>query len=225
MISGDEEIGFITPVGGQELSGDITRGAGAEPLHHAGAADASTGYFASIIHGGFPDEPSLFEEMGIRNTNIRENLRIILLPMSQGRATADNNFLVGLLFFCLFAGALLLLGKVRFGMVYMLGMSGFILLYFLYKFMAVSMPESLGSSLFTALSYCTMPLAMFVLIIGVTRISSPGLKITMAMPFIVWASYSATRYMLPVLNADDAKALIFFPIFIFYSYLLLLPIS
>ena len=225
MISGDEELGFISPTGDQDLCGDISKSTGSEKLYHSGAADASIGYYASIIHGGFPDEPSLFEEMGIHNTNIKENLKIILLPMSKVQVIADNNFLVGLLFFCLFAGTLLLLGKVRFGMVYMIGMSGFTLLYFLFKFMTVNTPESLGSSLFTALSYCTIPLAMYITIIGITRISSPIAKITMGIPFIVWAGFSATRYILPVLNLNDAKALIFFPIFIFYSYLLLLPIS
>ncbi|KAH0785129.1 Yip1-domain-containing protein [Histomonas meleagridis] len=224
MIEGDE-LGFIeTPSNEQSLTGSMTKES--HPNFQVPVADASTGYFASIIHGGFPDEPSLFEEMGIHNTNVKENLKTILLPMSRSQNTmADNNFLVGLLFFCFFAGALLLLGKVRFGMVYIIGITGFSLLYFLFKFMLPAPVESLGSTLFTALSYCTIPLAVFLVISFILRLRSPTVKIIFALPFVSWAGISATKYLLPLLNINDSKPLIFFPIFIFYSYMLLLPIA
>jgi len=144
------------------------------------SVNPSVGSCASVWHGGFPDERSLFEEMGIQNADVVNNLRVILFPMSEVQAV-DNNFLVGMLFFCLFGGALLFLGKVRFGMVYMIGIFGFCILHFLFKFMS---PHELGAGhLFTALSYCTIPLAPFVMLLGLLRPSALVMTI-LSIPFI-----------------------------------------
>ncbi|OHT00106.1 Protein transport protein YIP1 [Tritrichomonas foetus] len=218
MIGGDE-LGFLNVPAEEQLSGSMSS-MKATPSSHSAESYASTNDFASIWHGGFPDEPSLFEEMGIHNTNVVNNLKVILLPMSEVR-TVDDNFLVGMLFFCLFAGALLLLGKVRFGMVYMIGIFGFILLYYLFKFMSPS-PLSMGS-LFTALSYCTIPLAPFVLFVGIFRMRAKSMTIC-SIPFIAWSAYSATRYILTQLKLYESFYLILIPLFLFYAFLLLLPL-
>ena len=222
MIGGDE-IGFINvPNQDQQLSGSMS------PARHSGVTHsaqtyASTNDFASIWHGGFPDEPSLLEEMGIHNTNIVNNLKIILLPMSDSIETVDDNFLVGMLFFCIFAGALLLLGKVRFGMVYMIGIFGFVHLYYLYKFMSSTEHQLSMGQLFTALSYCTIPLAPFVLLIGLLRLRAKSTTI-ISIPFIAWSAYSATRYIFAQLCLRDTFYLVFIPLYLFYSFLLLLPL-
>jgi hypothetical protein len=67
--------------------------------------------------------------------------------------TVDDNFLVGLLFLCLFGAALLVFGKVLFGIVYMIALSDFVLLYHLFKFMSRSDSAQLTvAQFFTVLS-------------------------------------------------------------------------
>jgi hypothetical protein len=213
------EMSFVqVPQSNQNLSGPMTN----SHSHYSTEirADASSGIFASIWHGGFPEEPSLFEELGIHNTNIVNNLKVILLPMSNVQ-TVDDNFLVGMLFFLCFAGTLLLLGKVRFGMVYMIGIFGFGLLYYLFKFMS---PKVLSiGHLFTALSYCTIPLIPIVLVVGILRLKATSTTV-LSMPFIFWSAYSATRYVMTQLEFEDIRVLVFVPLFLFYAFLFLLPI-
>jgi hypothetical protein len=198
------------------LSGSMTNSRYASDIH----ADASSGIYASIWHGGFPEEPSLFEELGIQDTNIVNNLKVILLPRSDVQ-TVDDNFLVGMLIFCFFASSLLVLGKVRFGMVYMIGIFGFVLLYHLFKFMS---PEILSMGhLFTALSYCTIPLIPIVLFVGLLRLRATSTT-TLSMPFVFWSAFSATRYLMTRLKFEDIRVLVFIPLFLFYAFLFLLPI-
>lgn len=221
MIVGDEtgELSFLpTAVESTEATGEMY----VENQRTSGPvmADVSSGYYASIWHGGFPDEPSLLEEMGIHNTNVVSNLKVILMPTSRVK-TVDDNFLLGMMFFCLFGGSLLLLGKVRFGMVYMIGLVGFTLIYYVIKYMSPN-PVTIAQ-LFTALSYCTIPLAPAVLIEGIFKMN--GMKmIIFSIPFIAWAAYSCTRYLMFHIRSDELTPLIFAPLFLFYSYLLLLPL-
>jgi hypothetical protein len=214
----DDELSF-QPMTSSGLAGTISSG-GNTTSHHG---DVSSNYYASIWHGGFPDDPSLFEELGIHDTNIVTNLKVILLPMSQAK-TVDDNFLIGLLFFCGFASALLLLGKVRFGMVYMIGLLGCGLLYYLFKFMSRSEQTQVNlAHLFTALSYCTIPLTPFVLIVGLFRLTAVATTVV-SVPFLLWSAFSATRYVMTQLVCEEIRLLVFIPLFLFYAFLLLLPI-
>jgi hypothetical protein len=178
--------------------------------------------FASIWHGGFPDEPSLFVELGIHSTDVVNNLKVILLPMSPVRKV-DDNFLVGMLFFCCFASTLLLLGKVRFEMVYLIGLTGFAVLYYLFRFMSMGGGGISAPHLFTALSYCTIPLIPFVLIVAVFGLRAKATTIG-SVPLVVWSAYSATRYVMTQLVAEEITGLVFMPLFLFYAFLFLLPI-
>jgi hypothetical protein len=178
--------------------------------------------YASIWHGGFPDEPSLWVELGIHNTDLLNNLKVILLPMSRVK-TVDDNFLLGTLFFCCFAASPLLLGKVRFEMVYIIGLFGFVILYYLFRFMATGNRAISATHLFTALSYCTVPLIPLVLLVAVFRLGAKATTISSA-PLIAWSAYSATRYVMAQLLAEDIRVLVFIPLFLFYAFLVLLPI-
>jgi hypothetical protein len=115
---------------------------------------------------------------------LRNNLKVILLPMLLVGKVEDD-FLVEMLFFCCFAAILLLLGKVRFEMVHLIGLTDFVVLYYLFSFMAIGGRGIPTTHLFMALSYCTIPLISFILIVTVfglrakattigRRHSSPG---------------------------------------------------
>jgi hypothetical protein len=181
---------------------------------------ASPVIYASILHGGFPGEPSLFQELGIHSTDIVSNLKIILLPRSHLQ-TVDDNFLVGLLFFFCFAASLFLIGKARFRMVYTIAFSGFLLLYNLLTHMS---PHVLSMGhLFTAISYSTVPLIPAVLVMGMLRLKATSLTFA-SMPFLFWSAFSATRYVMAQLRLAGIVVLVFVPLFLFYGFLLLLPV-
>jgi hypothetical protein len=115
---------------------------------------------------------------------LMNNLKVILLPMLLVRKVEDD-FLVETLFFCCFAATLLLLEKVRFEMIHLIRLTDFVVFYYLFRFMAMGGRGISATHLFTALSYCTIPLIPFVLIVAVfglrvkvttigPRRSSPG---------------------------------------------------
>jgi len=211
-----EELQFVPSNPNEKLAGSMSYSN--EPIAPI-TPDVSLGDYASIWHGGFPGEPSLFEELGIHPTDVRTNLITILWPTSRSKPI-DNNFIIGVLFFFVFAFFLLFLKKVRFGMVYAIGIFGFLLEYFVFYYMSSGLSSM---HLFTALSYCTLPLIPFILIQFIFGFSVIPMVIV-SLPFLFWSSYSATRYILPLFEAKVSPQLVFAPMLLFYSYLLLLPI-
>ena len=121
----------------------------------------------------------------------------------------------------MFAFLLLLTGNIRFGFVYIIGIGGFSILYFLFKMMSTA--DISVSQLFTAISYCTMPLYPIVIVFSIFKLNPVSISI-LGLPFITWSAYSATRYLMPSLNLESIFPLVFLPLFLFYSYLLLLPL-
>ena len=188
----------------------------------------TVGEYASIIHGGFPGEPSLFEELGIHNSDIKNNLRTILLPNKAPRVF-ENNIFVCIFFFVAYAFLLLLLKRPRFSTVYMVALFGFIVLYFIMSNMHKNYITNEGEAskfgimtLLTPLSYC-IPLIFPV--VAITRLF--GLSIVgtslLSLPFIGWASFCASRYLLPIMKNGSIE-LLFVPVSLFYAFLLFIPL-
>ncbi|EAX98648.1 Golgi membrane protein, putative [Trichomonas vaginalis G3] len=187
-------------------------------VHH------TVGEYASIWHGGFPGEPSLFEELGIHNSDVKSNLIYILSPNKVPRAI-DNNFLISILFFIAYAFLLLLTGMPRFGTVYMIAVIGSIVLYSAFHYMSLAfVPDSEFTvmTLVTAISYCLPPIvpALFISRIFKLRIITAAI---ISIPCVGWASYCAARYLLPILKLQTLE-LVIIPLYIFFSYMLLLPL-
>jgi hypothetical protein len=178
---------------------------------------------ASIIHGGFPGEPSLFTELGILDTDVPKNLKIVLIRDSDLQPI-DTSLLVGLLLFCGLALALLVTGKVRFSTVYVITFLGFIVLYVMFTSMAESGSGAISAmELFSVLSYCVVALVPAALAIPSLELTALGTTFV-ALPFIVWAAASATRCVMAYLACDEVRSLVFIPLFLFYACLMLLPI-
>ena len=182
------------------------------------------GIYASLIHGGFPDEPSLFEELGIHNADVKNNVLTILLP-NKAQKTIESNILINIFFYAAYATLLFLLKKPRFGMVYMITLFGVGVLYFVFSSMYKAYSDKNDftvSTLFTPLSYCLPPLFPIALI---SRLFSMKVATTMiiGIPFYGWSSYCAARYLSPIMSQCSIELLIF-PIAVFYAYMLLLPL-
>jgi hypothetical protein len=178
---------------------------------------------ASILHGGFPGEPSLFAELGVFDVDIIKNVTAVLCPTSNVQSI-ENSFLVGLLLFCAFAGAFLLAGKVRFSAVYVIACFGTVILYLMFN----SMTEPGGGAislvrLFSCLSYAVVSLVTPVLAVSWFNLSPIG-TVCVASPFIAWAALSATRCVMSQLKCEEIRILVFVPLFLFYACLMLLPI-
>ena len=188
----------------------------------------TVGEYASIIHGGFPGEPSLFEELGIHNSDIKNNLRTILLPNKAPRVF-ENNIFVCIFFFVAYAFLLLLLNRPRFGTVYMVTLFGFIVLYFMMSNMhknyitGDSETDKFGvMTLFTPLSYCVPLIFPVVAITRLFGLSIVGTSL-LSIPFLGWASYCVARYLLPIMKNGSIE-LLFVPVSLFYAFLLFIPL-
>lgn len=102
----------------------------------------------------------------------------------------------------------------------MIGIFGFIILYNVFKIMLIPENQISLDQLFTALSYCTIPLAPFVLLVGLFRMKAKSMTIC-SMPFIVWLAYSETRstvWIIWKMRLQDISFCIFPPLFLFYSF-------
>lgn len=187
-------------------------------VHH------TVGEYASIWHGGFPGEPSLFEELGIHNSDVKANLKSILNPRKVPR-NIDNNFLISILFFIGYAFLLLFLGKPRFGTVYMVAVVGITLLYFAFHNMALAVApanEFTVSTLTSAVTYCLPPLIPILVFSRLFSLRIITVTI-LSIPFIAWSSYCSGRYLIISTKVSNVELLII-PLYLFYSYLLLLPL-
>ena len=187
------------------------------------------GEYASLIHGGFSWEPSILEELGIHNSDIKNNLRMMLLP-NKAQKEVESNFFACTFFFVVYALLLLLMKRPRFGTVYMVTLCGFIVLYFVFSNMrkayyvaSEDQKDSFGlMTIYTPLSYC---LPVIFPIVFICRLFGIGLTATLivAIPFIGWASYCVGRYLSQVARIGSIE-LLFVPVSVFYAFLLLLPI-
>jgi hypothetical protein len=113
-----------------------------EDVPEAPAQPAQPRPLASLIHGGFSGDPSLFAELGIIDADIQKNLRVVLLSPRDAQPL-EESFVAGSLFFCAFAFALLLVGKRRFDAVYTIGFVGCLALSVVY----FSLSSTFGSFL------------------------------------------------------------------------------
>lgn len=184
----------------------------------------TVGEYASIWHGGFPGEPSLFEELGIHNSDVKANLKSILNPKKVPR-NVDSNFLISILFFIAYAFLLLFLGKPRFGLVYMVAVVGCSILYFAFHNMALAAsPENefTVSILVSAVAYCLPPLVPVLVISRIFKLRIFTITI-FSIPFVSWSSYCSGRYLFPLTKVSSIELLVV-PLYLFYSYLLLLPL-
>lgn len=194
-----------------------------EDVPEAPAQPAQPRPLASLIHGGFSGDPSLFAELGIIDADIQKNLRVVLLSPRDAQPL-EESFVAGSLFFCAFAFALLLVGKRRFDAVYTIGFVGCLALSVVFR--SITDPNGgqiRAMELFTVLSSALLPLIPAVLLIGGMRLRGIWVA-AVAAPFIAWAAMGATRGVMARLLSPDLSVLVFVPAFLFYACLVLLPI-
>ena len=113
--------------------------------------------------------------------------------------------------FCLL---LLLAGKLYFGEVYGTFITGTVLLYLLFNFMAQKDSVPLFSIMST-LGYCMLPMLSLGLLGVFFNLKGP-LGVIVALLTATWASFAAGNFLDVLIRVKNRKALIVYPVFLFY---------
>eukprot|EP01088_Endostelium_zonatum_P005766 TRINITY_DN17678_c0_g1_i1.p1 TRINITY_DN17678_c0_g1~~TRINITY_DN17678_c0_g1_i1.p1 ORF type:complete len:231 (-),score=46.22 TRINITY_DN17678_c0_g1_i1:17-709(-) len=223
------ELDFITPfpayVHTEEYSATYVEnrmGSSSGNVEYGSGGGQYSEYDSSIGASNFV-EPPLLEELGINPGHIRRKTMAVLNIFSKLPADiAGDRDLAGPFLFCLMMGGLLLLsGKVHFGYIYGMAVSGCLVIYILLNLISETGLDMYITA--SVLGYCLLPLVILSgLAIFLTINSSIGWILSVA--FILWCTYSATSMFVTILNLSEQRFLIGYPIALVYSSFALMAI-
>ncbi|KAJ3446722.1 protein yipf [Anaeramoeba flamelloides] len=170
----------------------------------------------SSMGNNFENEPPLLEELEINFDHIKSKMLSVLNPFKPVDTIFINDSdLAGPLIFCLLLGFFLLFrGKINFGYIYGLCVTGCSLIYFVLNLMSQS-----NIDLYKTVSvsgYCLLPI-VFLSFIKIFFFFVPVLLYCFAIVCVIWATYSATNIFVKILQSNQQKFLIAYPVFLFYA--------
>lgn len=190
------------------------------------------GILNALSTKGYPHEPPLLEEIGINFDHIITKTKIAFNPVNSKGVLSDeilsDSDLAGpLIFFLLFGLFLLLAGKVHFGYIYGVALFGTVSLHELSKFMGnneSASPEKLQFfNTASILGYCFLPLC-FLSLIGIFCSLDNKVGYTLGAIFVFWSTLSSSAFLNSLLQLHGARALIAYPLMIYYSVFALMAI-
>lgn len=199
------------------------------------------GILNAFSTAGYPHEPPLLEEIGINFDHIFTKTKIVLIPIISAKSVpqevlTDSDLAGPLIFFLLFGLFLLLAGKVHFGYIYGVALFGTISLHYLSRLMSnnnnsnniinKSNVNTTRLQFFTTasiLGYCFLPLC-FLTFIGIFHNLNNNLGYILGTIFVIWSTWSSSGFLNALLQLHNARALIAYPLFIFYSVFALMAI-
>lgn len=191
-----------------------------------------SGLFNTLSTKGYPHEPPLMEEIGINFDHIITKTKLVLIPISSTNALSqeilnDSDLSGPLIFFMLFGLFLLLGGKVHFGYIYGVALFGTISLHNLSKFMGSNESSSETKLQFfntaSILGYCFLPLC-FLSLFGIFYSLNNTFGYVLGGIFVCWSTWSSSGFLNSLLQLHSARALIAYPLLIFYSVFALMAI-
>ncbi|ODQ80818.1 hypothetical protein BABINDRAFT_161022 [Babjeviella inositovora NRRL Y-12698] len=198
----------------------------------------SQGVFAAFGTSGYPGESPLLEELGINFQHIKTKTLAVLNPFtsyakfavsSTGESDngADNVMndadLAGpILFVLMFGSFLLMAGKVQFGYVYGVGLFGTISLHYLFKLMGDNPGMDVLRSC-SVIGYCLLPLVLLSLAGVFVNLDCFFGYIAGALS-VLWCTLAASGFFQSVLRVNGVRALIGYPLMMFYSVFALMVI-
>ncbi|ODQ58719.1 hypothetical protein WICANDRAFT_32797 [Wickerhamomyces anomalus NRRL Y-366-8] len=184
----------------------------------------STGILAAFSTSGYSNEPPLLEELGINFNHIKLKTQAVLNPRGRSitpEVMADSD-LAGPILFCLIFGTFLLLaGKVHFGYIYGVALFGTISLHFFFKLMSENSIDFTRTA--SVIGYCLLPLVP-ISFVGIFLDMNNLIGYTLSALSIFWSTYSASGFFIAVLKLDNVRALIAYPLAMFYSVFVLMAI-
>jgi len=177
-------------------------------------------FTAAPIYEG---EPPLLEELGVNFDHIKSKSLTVLNPLRRPEQNImDDADLAGPILFCFCFGTFLLLsGKPQFGYIYGVALLGDLCLYLLLNLMS---PTGIDAYRVTSvLGYCLLPLVLTSFFsIALNLDSLIGYVLSIAS--IVWCSYSASGIFVSVLQMQNQRFLVGYPVMLFYASFALLTV-
>lgn len=185
----------------------------------------SSGVLAAFGTSGYPGEPSLIEELGVNFGHISQKTLAVLHPFSRKAISEelmeDSDLAGPILFFLLFGTFLLLGGKANFGYIYGLGLIGTLLQYGILNMMASKHIEFIKTM--SILGYCMLPLVFTAALgAGISLNNVAGYVIGALV--IAWCTFSASAFFVAYLHLSDMRALVAYPLALFYGVFSLLAL-
>lgn len=193
-----------------------------------------SGLLNALSTKGYAYEPPLLEEIGINFDHIFKKTMYVLRPTMSSSILSheilnDSDLAGPVIFFLLFGLFLLMAGKVHFGYIYGVALFGTVSLHNLSKLMANSNPaQAQQSSLHffntaSILGYCFLPLC-FLSLAGVFHSLNNTMGHVMGALFVIWSTWSSSGFLNNLLQLENARTLIAYPLLIFYSVFALMAI-
>ncbi|KAJ3127148.1 hypothetical protein HK098_006693 [Nowakowskiella sp. JEL0407] len=198
--------------------------------YNPGPNGPQVSYYAAFSTGDYPDEPPLLEELGIRFDHVQQKaLTVLNLFRPVDKNIMDDPDIVGpLIFLIALGGFLLLAGKVHFGYIYGLAMLGCVSLGLILNLMSETGID--GYKTASVLGYCLLPMvilsALYALfhLTGLDILSDgiPGLILSSLT--ILWCTHSASLIFVTILQMNEQRLLVAYPVGLFYIAFALLTV-
>lgn len=173
----------------------------------------------------YDNEPPLLEELGIDFKDIWKKTKLVLLPTGKmTRQDAGESDLAGPLCFCLLLSfCLLLTGKIYLGYIYGFATLGCTALYIILNLMndegtAISIDRTAS-----ILGYSLLPIVLFSAFNIVLNLKG-YVGAFLAVITIFWCTFSATRCIEALLNMQEQRYLVAYPVSLLYSCFALLTV-
>jgi len=219
------QAGVSTHVTG-EMASAGSSGAMARPARPPGGLNGllPRNISATLLGEGEPDEPPILEELGINFQHIYDKTMSVLWPRRSklDQAVINDSDFAGPMIFCVVLGILLLFnGKVQFGYIYGVFTTGLVSLWAIFNLMS-----SKGIDIYrtaSVMGYCLLPIVIL------AALSIPldlrGAAGVVLIPLaVLWCSNAAALFFVVVLEADDRRWLLAYPVMLFYTCFALITI-
>lgn len=202
-----------------------TFGGGFDMSGSMGNEELTPGILAAFGMSGYANEPPLLEELGINFQHIKTKTLAVLNPLNRNITSdimADSDLAGPILYVLIFGTLLLLAGKVQFGYIYGVGLFGIVTLHYLFKLMSNEIQLDLLRSA-SVIGYCLLPLVL-ISIVGVFVSLDNSLGYISSVIAVGWCTYSASAFFVAVLKLQNVRALIAYPLALFYTVFALMAI-
>jgi len=169
------------------------------------------------------NEPPLLEDLGVDINLIKQRTLAVLKFKELDEKFAADADMSGPLLIALAFGSLLLMNrKIHFGYIYGFGVIGTICIYMIMNLLSQHAKAKLYNTM-SILGYCLIPITILSAINVILDLVT-WYGFVLCLGTIVWSTIAATRFFKVLLNLDQQKYLVGYPIFLFYLVFVLITI-
>ncbi|EKX38394.1 hypothetical protein GUITHDRAFT_77305 [Guillardia theta CCMP2712] len=174
----------------------------------------------------FEDEPPLLEELGIDFDKIKQKTISVLNPLKKvtkdmiyspgndGEPIADSDMAGPILIALMLGGAMLLRGKVHFGYIYGVGLVGCGSLWLVMTLMSQKGLDIYQTS--SILGYCLLPMVLLAFFSAFFTATGHVMTV-LTVVTVAWCTMRSSDMMVIAMDVQNEKALVAYPIGLFYA--------